>query len=587
MTDAHHDHHHGRRLESLAVFATVIKSPALLRVQLAFLLFTSAELATWIAILVYAFDRGGATASGLVAFIQLAPAVIFAPIASALGDRIPRIRMLALAYVAYAITVTIVAILLAADADPLLVYAGAVLTGLALTLARPAHASVLPTIARTPSELTAANVATGTVENVGVLVGSVAGGVLLAAFGAAGVFGISSVLLVIGFAAVVGMRPSIVVRRQRVELSLSDGMVSAIPFDREAGPDIAPHADPHHRHSTADGVLEEIGAGLRVIHRDPHLRVLVLVLGLSMMLVGVLDVLGVVLALDVLDAGDSTVGLLAGASGAGGLIGAGVAIGLVGRPRLLGPMLAAALLVGIGIGASGLIPVLGVALAGFLVGGVGKSVFDVAGRTMLQRAAPDETLARIFGVLEGANMAALALGTLAAPVLVEVLGATGALIVAAALIPVTVLVLRSALAHADRSGVVHERELSLIRGIPMFAPLRVTSLERLAQDLDHMHVRAGDTVIREGDAGDRFYIIGSGRCSVSVRGRQVNTIGDGDGFGEIALVNDIPRTATVVAIDDLELFVLDRAPFLEAITGQSRSRSEAQRVIEERLAMHE
>jgi len=133
---------------------------------------------------------------------------------------------------------------------------------------------------------------------------------------------------------------------------------------------------------------------------------------------------------------------------------------------------------------------------------------------------------------------------------------------------VSALVLRPWLAHADRAGVVHERELQLIRGVPMFAPLRVTVLERLAQELNHMHVGRGSDVIREGDHGDRFYIIAEGHCEVLVRGRAVNTIGPGEGFGEIALINDIPRTATVRASDDLELFVLDREPFLEAVTGQ-------------------
>jgi hypothetical protein len=335
------------------------------------------------------------------------------------------------------------------------------------------------------------------------------------------------------------------------------------------------------------GVIREIGAGIRLVHSDPHARVLVLVLALSMMLVGMLDVLGVVLALDVLGAGEEAVGLLAGASGAGGLLGAGLAISLVGRPRLAGSLLASALVIGIGIGASGLVPVLLVALAGFLAGGIGKSVFDVAGRTMLQRVAPDETLARVFGVLEGLNMAALAAGTLLAPLLVALVGSTVALVVAAAIVPAAMLVLRPWLVHADRAGVVHERELALIREIPMFAPLRVTVLERLAQELDHMHAHAGADVIREGDHGARYYIIADGRCEIIVRGRVVNTIGPGEGFGEIALINDVPRTATVRALDDLDLFVLDREPFLEAVTGQPASHAAARRIVDRHLAQHD
>ncbi len=321
MTDApRHDH----RFESLAVFATVVRSPSLLRVQFALLLFSLCEIACWIAILVYAYDRGGATESGLVAFAQLAPAVVFAPIGAAMGDRIPRIRMLALAHASFAATTLLGAALLFAGADALLVYGAAILAGLALTLVRPAHASVLPTIARTPSELTAANVATGTVENVGVLVGSVAGGVLLAEAGTAGVWLAAGVGLGLGFLAVVGMRPAVVVRRQRLELTLDDvGPGPAIPvpgaIDAVHAADAALVASPR----GGGAVLAEILAGLRVIRAEPNLRVVVLVLGLSMSLVGILDVLGVVLALDVLDAGDQGVGLISGAMGAGGLLGAG------------------------------------------------------------------------------------------------------------------------------------------------------------------------------------------------------------------------------------------------------------------------
>jgi hypothetical protein len=181
-------------------------------------------------------------------------------------------------------------------------------------------------------------------------------------------------------------------------------------------------------------------------------------------------------------------------------------------------------------------------------------------------------------------MAALAVGTLAAPVLVSLVGAAGALVVAAALVPVTTLVLRGALARADASGVVHEEELALIRAIPMFAPLRVTALERIAQELDHLHVHAGADVIREGERGDRYYLIGEGQCVVLIGGRAVNAVGPGEGFGEIALLNDVPRTATVRALTDLHLYVLARDPFLEAVTGQPRSRAAARALVDGHLA---
>jgi MFS family permease len=560
---------HPHRLESLAVFATVVRSAALVRVQLAFLLFNVAEVATWIAILVYAYDRGGAAAAGLIAFAQLAPATVFAPIGSALGDRIPRTRMLALAYAVYGLLTLAAGACLVAGLDPILVLGTVILSGTTFVLVRPAHAAVLPSIASTPSELTAANVVSGTVESVGVLAGSIAGGFLLASIGSGGVYVLSGVALLAGWASVAGMRPAAAVTR-----AARAGARPASPVEPATGDTARPLARE----------LSEIGAGLRAMRADPHVRVVVVVLGLSSLLAGAIDVLAVVLALDVLGIGEEGVGLLNGALGAGGFLGSAVAILLVGRPRLLFPVLGAAIVFGGAVATSGLLPLAAVALAAFAAAGLGRSVLDVAGRTLLQRVAPDAVLARVFGVLEGINMAALALGTLAAPLLVGVVGSTLALVIAGLCVPVAVVLLRDSIEHADRAGVVHERELALIRGVGMFAPLRVMTLERLAAELEPVHVPAGEVVIREGEAGDTFYLVGAGRCEVAVGGRVVNVMIEGDGFGEIALLNDVPRTATVTALGDVDLFALDRGPFLEAVTGQPASRAAARRLVADRLA---
>ena len=416
-------HRHGPRFESLAVFATVLRSPSILRVQLAFLLFNTTEIAAWIAILVYAYDQGGTNAAGLVAFAPARPGRRVRPDRAALGDRIPRIRMLALAYAVYALlTLLAAAAFLAVDADPLVVYAAVVVSGLALTLVRPAHAAVLPTIARTPSELTAANVASGTVENIGVLVGSVGGGVLLAATGPAGVFLVAGIGLLLGFLAIVGMRPvwppSGAARRADARRRRPRALgPRARRAGRGAGRGGGPRGQPRRHHGDRRRAVRRAA----LIGADPHTRVVVLMLGLSMMLVGILDVLGVVLALEVLDAGEQGVGLSPGRSAPAGCSGRHR-----DQPRRSSPAARADADRRRGHRPRDrdrrALPVLGVVLVGFLAGGVGKSVFDVAGRTMLQRVAPDATLTRVFGVLEGVTMAALALGTLAAPVLVQLSG---------------------------------------------------------------------------------------------------------------------------------------------------------------------
>lgn len=564
-----------RRLESLAVFAIVLRSLPLLRVQLAFLLFNMVEAASWVAILVYAYGRGGVAASGLVSFAQLAPAVAFAPMAATLVDRLPRTIALALAYVLYGLATFAIAACLLGGLDPPAVYTAAVVSGLVLTLARPAHASVLPSIARTPSELTAANVVSGTVENVGIFVGSVGGGVLLGLVGPGGVFLVAGVAAGAAFVAVLGLQ--IQAHAPVPHLHLAAG---ALDSRLHTGP----HDHHGHDHRESEGMAAFMAGGIHEAAGNGLVRPLVLVVGLVFMLQGAADVFQVVLAMEVTHTGESGVGVLAGGFGIGGMLGAAVAIGLVGRRRLLRPLVAASALMGVGLAVAGLVPLVIVGVLGYVTAGVGKALIDIVARTMLQRVTPERYLGRVFGIVEGTALGGLAVGTLLAPLLIGLAGPSAALLVAGAILPVGALILRGALASADRLGVVHERELALVRRISMFAPLRLPVMEGLAAHAEHVAVAAGQVVMQEGEPGDCFYMIETGSCSITVGGREVNRLGSGDGFGEIALLRQVPRTATVTALTNMELFRLDRQPFLEAVTGWSASLAVAGRLVEERLA---
>jgi MFS family permease len=580
-----------RRPESLAVFATVLRSSALLRTQAAYFLFAVVELATWIAMLVYSYDEGGATAAGVVAFAQLAPAILFAPIAATVGDRASRTRVLAVAYLVFALASLGVGALLVTGQPPLVVYAGAVICGLTLTLVRPAHTSVMPDIARTPSELTAANVATGTSENLGVVVGSLGGGILLGIIGPGGVYLAGAVALLAGALLVVRLHVAGAGRAWAAHLGQPVAWQAA--GDRAHG-----HAHPRAlapeeaeieaamagMPSDSRGSLAaELAGGIRTGLGNRLLRPLVIVVGLSFLLQGTADVLQVVLALDVADMGESGVGLLSSAIGLGGLLGAGMAIGLVGRRRLLGVLLVAALVAGAGLAMPGVLPLPIVGMVGFFVLGSGRTLIDVIGRTLLQRVTPERFLTRVFGVVEGAALAGLALGTLVAPALVEIAGPTASLVLAGLILPGGVAILRGQLARSEAAGVVHERELAALRAVGMFSSLPLPVLERLAAHADHLAVASGEVVIAEGDTGDAYYMIEKGTCVVTRAGRELNRMGPGEGFGEIALLDDVPRTATITATSDMELFELDREPFLEALTGQSAAFAIARRVADERL----
>ena len=536
----------------LSVFGAVLRNPILRRVQGAFLAFSIGEWATWISIVIYAYGRGGATEAGFVAFVQLVPSLVVAPIIGSVGDRYPRATVLLGAYLIQGTSMAAAALALVLDLGALIVYALATLTTTAVTLTRPVHNAFLPEVVDSPEELTAANVTSGTIEGAGTLVGPALAGLLVGIGGPGLTFAVTATGLLL---AAVLLVP--VVRQER--------------------------SRPARRSSPPDERGMELLAGLAAIRGDAALRALAAVLGCSWFLLGSLDIFYAVLAVEVLGLGEAGVGLLGSATGIGMLVGAAVAISLVGRRGLALPLLAAATAFGVAVMLLGGAP--GVAIAALLLGiaGVGSQYVSIAVQTMTQRIVPDVVLSRVLGLFEGLLVASTALGALAVPVLVALLGPSGALVVAGLTLPFIAVLAGRAVMKADRSVVVPSRELGLLRGIPMFAPLSAPVLEGLARALVRELVPAGTVVIRQGDPGDRYYVIAEGAVTVDVDGRFVHEQGPGEGFGEIALLRDVPRTATVRTTGPVELYSLAREPFLAALTGVPASRLAAEQVVSARL----
>jgi hypothetical protein len=217
--------------------------------------------------------------------------------------------------------------------------------------------------------------------------------------------------------------------------------------------------------------------------------------------------------------------------------------------------------------------------------GIGNTLVDVSGMTLMQRAAPDEVLARVFGVLESLLLLTVGLGALAAPLLLNWLGTRGALIVAGGLLPLLVVPAWPRLNAIDRAARVPEEQLELLRGNPIFAALPASTLEQLADRLTEVRAPAGEEIVRQGAPGDLFYVIEDGTVEVSVDGQPGHELGRGESFGEIALLRDVPRTATVTARTDVVLYALDRDAFIPAVTGSGPSLSAAEAVIGMRLGL--
>lgn len=541
----------GRLRATRRAFGSVFRSRDLRRVQLAYLAFGLGEWATWVAILVFAYGRGGAAETGLVAVIQLVPAAVVAPLAAVLGDRVRRDRALMVGYAVQAGAMAATAAALLANAHVAIVYALAAATAASITLTRPVLSALLPQLARTPEEVTAANVAAGGAASAVVMLGPAAAGLLLGIGGTGLVFAVFAGVLLVATVLVSGLEPR-----------------------------PAPEQPPEH-------LLRQAAAGFRALAREPSQRLVVGLLAGQQIIAGAFDVLLVVIALGLLGLPESGAGYLGAALGAGGIIGGIWALGLVGRRHLAAALAGSLLVYGAGTAALALSGVPLLTAAFLVVAGSGYTRADTAGRVLLQRVVPDRLLARVFGVLEGVSQVSLAIGAGLAPFLVAVIGLRGGILAAGLLLPVAVLLLWARIRKVDLATRVPEEEIALLRSLDLFAPLPAATLEGVASRLIPVSVVQGHVLIREGDPGDRFYVLASGEVQVTRRGRAVTELGPGQYFGEIALLRDVPRTATVTAATETDLLALERADFLEAITGHPVSHEAATTVARARWSDQE
>ncbi len=539
----------GRLRSTLGVFGTAFRNRSLLLVELAWLAFNSAEWGVWLALMVWAYTYGGAAAASLIVIVQLVPSILIAPYLGAITDRARAGRVLFIGLLVMGVSMAGLAAAIALDAPPWLVYVLAPIMNLALSVPRPAQAALLPGIVRTPVELTAANVVSSWMENASVLIAPALTGVLLGVGGPALAAGALAACTLIGAFLVIG-----------------------IPGPR-----------PMAEREQGVSLTAEVRSSVAAVWRVPAVRTLVGVVGSQYILVGALDVLYVVLAITTLGMGESGAGYLNAAFGAGGVIGVAVTATLVARRRLAPALIAGIVTAALALGLLGVFPTVAGAFVLLAVAGVSRSVFDVTGRILLQRAAPPNVLGQVFALLESLMGIGLVLGAIFVPVLVGLSGAEAALIGTAVLLLVIVAVVWKRLRSIDGAADVPQVEIQLLRLIPIFAPLPAPELEGLARGLEPVHVAAGTTVIREGEAGDRFYAIATGELRVTKAGREVSTLRRGDGFGEIALIEDVPRTATVTATTDAELFSLTKEPFVLALTGHAPAARAAGDMVSQRL----
>lgn len=553
---------------TLAVLTRVLANRDLRRVLVSYFAFNIAECGTWVAILLYAYEVTGPGSVGIVALLQLVPAALAAAPAAALGDRYPRHRVLAIGYLGQAAAMLGTAAAMLLDLPVAVVYASAIVAATALVVTRPTQSALLPSLARTPDELTAANGAAGIVEGLGVLVGPLVAAIILTGSSVGVVFLVAGGSMVAAALATLGLQPRPTGRARRLA-TVGSGTPD---LSGAAHPRIAVDAQP-----IADGSFR---AGLRTVASDPDARLIVGLLTAKMFVLGSADVLFILLALDLLDMGEPGAGLLNAALGAGTVLGGALAFALVGRQRLALVALLSALVWGVTLALIGLTALALLAPLLFVAGGAGLTILEISGRTLLQRSIRNEVLARVFGIQEGLAMVALAAGSVLVAVLVELVGLVGAVVAISAILPVVAIATWSRLSSIDRRAVPPVQALDLLRRTPLFRPLAPPELEGVARHGRWLTVPAGTAVITAGEIGDRYFVIADGAVAVTVGGAEVGVLDDpGAGFGEIALLLDVPRTATVTATRESVLFAIDRAPFLAVLSGDREAMRIARSVV--------
>ena len=509
------------------------------RVLGAYALFGFAEFFGWIVIILWAYDRGGAGLAALAAVVQLVPAAIIGPALASVGDRIPRGTALALAYALVAVTALLGVVVLAADAGTVLVIGTSTLLTTAIAVVRPVHFAALPSLADSPEVLVSANALSSIFDGTFRFVGPVAAGFVVAR---------------------AGYWQAFVLEAAAALLACLLCLRLGLPRPEGDGDEV--------------GSLTAAVQGLVTLWRDWASLALLLVLTIDFVLAGALDVLGVSFTTDVLDRPETDAGVVIGALGVGSLIGAVMAAS-TGRRRRLSPVITVGAVVeGLCFAAVAAFAVVAPVLAMLVVSGIGGAIMLVSGRTLLQRSTDDRVLARVFAVQESTTLVGTAVGAVVAPLLINLVSARYAFVplgIGCALLALSCVTL---VRRLDARAVLLPLEVSLLRAVPFLSVLPEYELERLAQRARWETVASGQVVIRQGDAGDAFYVVSEGELTVTVDGVLAgHVISAGQGFGEIALLHAVRRTATITSATETRLLVVDRGDFLAAVTGSADGRA--------------
>lgn len=495
----------------------------------------AAEWMVFLGVLVYVFDRDGSTATGLASITLL---LTYTVAGSFTGPLVTRFHPQTVRVVGLIVQAAGYALAAAAAVgglpSPYVIAPAALATG-AVTSLRPSAARVLPGLVRTSRELTVGNVWNGYCETSAALAGPALGTGLLALGGAPAALTGCAVLAAIAVAVSLLPRPI-------SPLTRPDAVASRRPL------------------SVAAEALGEL-------RRRPGATAVLVVAGAQFMVVGAFDIIVVVAAERDLGLGDAGPGWLLTAVGIGGIMSGPIAEAMARRRRQ-----ASALVVAMAVVAAASVVLAGsltvaVAFVAFPLIGLSRSLIDVLADLVLHRAAPPGALGAVYSLLEVASGVGLIVGSLTAQLAIAAGGTPAALATIGVFFGLVAAIAGPRLRRADESADIPVVAMAALDDVPVFRPLHQTVLEDVARAAEEITVPRGTDVITEGDHGDRFYVVTDGEFRVHRDGTELSRVGRGGSFGEIALLADVPRTASVTAIVDAAVLSIERAPFLVAVTG--------------------
>ncbi len=535
---------------ALEPFAFVRTSPPLRQIQIAWAGSFGGDAVVAVAFGVLAYEADGARGVAILVAAQMLPAAVLAPLVSAATHRLPRERLLLVIDLVRSVVAAAAAGLAAAHAANwiLLLLAATLMT--ATVVSNPARRAVVPLLVNTPAELTAAGLVSSVVQATSVTLGPALAALLYLTTRSWTVFAAAAALYIVG-----GLAES--------RLPSTSGLSIRLPQSSRQ----------------TMGFFD----GLDAVRANAQLKLAAAMFAAKNLARGALNVLVVVVPLQLLGLHASAVGLLTAAIGVGGIVGGLAATGLVGRRRLAGPMALGLAAWGAPLLALGLEPGFAVALAGLAVLGGGNTVTDVAGYTLIARSARDDLLTRVLGIHEGIRGFAITLGSAATALIISLASIRVSLAVVGAGIGL-VAALAGARRQIEPAAEISADDVKLLRANPLFGWLRPVALERVAFTLSDVELAAGDVLLKQGDDGDRAYLVAEGELLVEKDGREIARVAPGGIVGEIALLHAVPRTATVRAAEPTRVLAIERDEFLAAATGGASAREAAEELVADRLA---